>query len=545
MKVLIVGAGIAGLTVAHELVEMGFQVDVYERDSIAGGMARSVRTPTGVPSEHSWRGYAPFYYNTFEIMSRIPIQKKLHDGVQKRKNIVTFKGDLYDFTEFIPKHPGGTIIQKMLSTSDSLEKVWKDNKVEWHMKNPYIMNLLEKYKIGGVKPPDVLDNLAKSGIEFKLLTNKRDGDTKINPIDYPYLSYLFVKNAIVNKRRTNSTKLTDVTWPLQETSRQFLLDYVSGPGYGFDMNRVSTNHYFGFIYHQLYAGNHSWQVMNQPTNEAWIDPWVEYLTSKGVGFHFNSNVTSVTPGGVIIDGELVRADDYVSTIPPKLEIPNDQISFRFGFNRKVSFEQRNVAFVLLDSEYNITFYSQDEHWSRDVNIGPVASLWSGTIINGTKAVKLHPDELLTEIKRQFLSSTYIKCKISAEDIVYQEIFEDWHWDDGKMRLVSKNPKWVNHVNEVRPVNSTEYPNVWLAGAHTKTSIDVWSMESAVESGKMASNLILSKYKLKKCRIIGHEINIGKVDDLFYTLGLPHILDCFLIVLVSYIISKTLIDNNFI
>jgi protoporphyrinogen oxidase len=41
MKVVIIGAGIAGLTVAHELVEKGFEVEVYEKGEVAGGMARS------------------------------------------------------------------------------------------------------------------------------------------------------------------------------------------------------------------------------------------------------------------------------------------------------------------------------------------------------------------------------------------------------------------------------------------------------------------------------------------------------------------------
>ena len=30
------------------------------------------------------------------------------------------------------------------------------------------------------------------------------------------------------------------------------------------------------------------RILNAPTNEAWIDPWMEHLTKKGVKFHFNS-----------------------------------------------------------------------------------------------------------------------------------------------------------------------------------------------------------------------------------------------------------------
>jgi uncharacterized protein with NAD-binding domain and iron-sulfur cluster len=528
MKVVIIGAGIAGLTVAHELVEKGFDVDVYEKDSIAGGMARSTRTHEGVPSEHSWRGYAAFYYNAFEIMSRIPIERKLSDKEPIERSIITYKGQRYDLTDFIPKHPGGTIIKKALvGDGGPLEQVWKDNKVEWHLKNPYVMKILEKYKIGGEeeKKPDVLDNLAKSGIDFKLL----NGDGSIAFFDYPYLSYLFVKGAIVNKRKTHDTKLIDVMWPLQKGTKNYLLDYLSGPGFGFDKNTISTHHYFGFLFQQLYAGNNSWQVMNQPTSEAWIDPWVKYLKTKGVRFHFNSHVDDVMS---------IPSDEYVLAVSPPIKQPNDQISFRLGFNKKISFEKKNEAFVLLESPYNITFYAQDEHWSDDVDFGPLESLWSGTIIQGREAVKLKPKELLAEVKRQLLNSEYIRDLIKEDDIVYEEIFEDWYWDPKIKRLVSRNPKWVNQVGEVRPDNETSIPNVWIAGAHTKTSIDVWSMESAVESGKRASNLILKKYKLKPCVLMSHDVKIGKIDDPFYDAGLPHILDCFLIVLILYILLKT-------
>jgi len=532
MKVVIIGAGISGLTVAHELVEKGFKVEVYEKSSVAGGMARSTRTRSGVPAEHSWRGYAPFYYNAFEIMSRIPIQKKLSDCEQTKRDIITYKGQRYDLTDFIPKHPGGTIIKKALETDKPLEQVWKDNGVGWHMKNPYVLKILEKYKIGSGVPPDVRDNLAKSGINFKLLTDKRKGETKISFLDYPYIAYLFIKNAIVNKRRQNETRLIDVVWPLQESSKQYLVDFISGAGWGLNKDTISTNHLFCFIYLYLYSGSYDWQVMNQPTSEAWIDPWVNYLSSRGVRFNFNSSLESITPDGAIINGQLVQADEYViATPPPKIKYVANQVSFRFGFNKKVSFEKHNIAFVLLDSEYNITFYPQDEHWSKDVHLGPVVSLWSGTIINGNDAVKLKRKKLLAEIKRQFLQSEYIKNTISESDIVYEELFEDWVWDPKSKRLVSENPAWGNYVNEIRPLNTTEHPNIWIAGSHTKTTTDIWCMESAVESGKLASNLILEKYNKKKCIVISHKIKFSTFDDPFYDLGLPHFLDCFLVTLV--------------
>ena len=71
-EVLVLGAGIAGLTAAHELAERGLSVRILEMSPRLGGMAGCERDDHGRPAERSWRGFAPFYENVFEIMRRIP-----------------------------------------------------------------------------------------------------------------------------------------------------------------------------------------------------------------------------------------------------------------------------------------------------------------------------------------------------------------------------------------------------------------------------------------------------------------------------------------
>ncbi len=73
MKVIVFGAGISGLTVAHELVKKGFSVEIYEKDILGGGMAKSIRNKDNVPTEHSWRGYGPHYHNFFRLAKEIPL----------------------------------------------------------------------------------------------------------------------------------------------------------------------------------------------------------------------------------------------------------------------------------------------------------------------------------------------------------------------------------------------------------------------------------------------------------------------------------------
>ena len=240
MKAIIFGAGISGLTAAHELVEKGFSVDVYEKDSIPGGMARSINGT--FPSEHSWRGYGPFYYNTFEMMSRIPIEK-IHETKKREPVIIEFAGNKYDIGEFIPKHPGGTIINQLLNSNKSLEDVWKDNDVSFHSRDKYVLSILEKYKIeNNNSTPNVNDNLTLLN-EFILL----DTPQKISFIDYPYLLYLFLTNVVSNKRRNYKDLLIKHFTYFQKCTKYYLLDFVCGPGYGFDKNTISTPSFFNFI----------------------------------------------------------------------------------------------------------------------------------------------------------------------------------------------------------------------------------------------------------------------------------------------------------
>jgi uncharacterized protein with NAD-binding domain and iron-sulfur cluster len=68
-EVAVLGGGMAGLAAAHELVERGFRVSVYERKAL-GGKARSIPVPgtaTGgrraLPGEHGFRFFPGFYHH--------------------------------------------------------------------------------------------------------------------------------------------------------------------------------------------------------------------------------------------------------------------------------------------------------------------------------------------------------------------------------------------------------------------------------------------------------------------------------------------------
>ena len=78
-RVAILGGGVGGLSAAHELIERGFEVSVYERRGVFGGKARSIPVPNtaqgsrqDLPGEHGFRFFPGFYRHLPDTMKRIP-----------------------------------------------------------------------------------------------------------------------------------------------------------------------------------------------------------------------------------------------------------------------------------------------------------------------------------------------------------------------------------------------------------------------------------------------------------------------------------------
>ena len=88
-RVAVLGGGMAGLTVAHELAERGFKVHVYEPVAL-GGKARSIDVPDtaaggrkDLPGEHGFRFFPGFYHHIPDTMRRIPDGDEPGRGLQQ------------------------------------------------------------------------------------------------------------------------------------------------------------------------------------------------------------------------------------------------------------------------------------------------------------------------------------------------------------------------------------------------------------------------------------------------------------------------------
>lgn len=597
----IFGTGIAGLTCALELVEKGYTIVMYEKDNLPGGMAKSKRingttilkssfnTETqvkqefnGVPSEHSWRGYATFYFNVFNLLKRIPIETENFSS----DNIVTYKNNTYDITDYIKKHPGGSIIKKALGRD--LEDVWKEYNVSWHMKNSNVLKRLEQFKINIEKFENktAYDNLFPN-LNFLLFYNKKSKEKKkIIHTELISLYYHFIIFSLGNERahKYYEIKLLDFINKknISKYTYDYIMNFVLGPGLGLDKNNCSLGTFFHY-FHLALGSNTSitkkWYVMKKPTSEGFIDPLVNLLLKKGVKIIYNCELLKINQNDnkiisclVKINNEIknIISDDYVIAINPNncyeifnnsnmnklaeihnnLQITNKQISFRIGFIKKINFSISNTGIALLDSKYDITFYPQENFFNVPIDYNnQLKSLWSGTCLQINENISL--DEIKKNIIEQILNCEELQnniyensgFKLNENDLIYFEIYDDWYWQDDE--LLTKNKKWVNtFFNEnYKPSQKTEFENLYLSGGHTNTSIKIWSMEAACESGKLTANYILKKYNKEKGEIYIHKKPnyfkiFEKIDDLLLKNNLPSVL-FFIIVLLLYIIYKAL------
>ena len=521
LRVAIFGGGISGLTAAHELLDhygKDVAITVYEKNNEVGGMARSTYVIDdeygGLPSEHSWRGYAPFYYNFFDMIKRIPIDHDTNANANANAN-----------------------------------------------------NQLTVY-----------DNLV-GPINFILPTNYAPDAPMPTYKDWLVGAYYTARSICADERNDVYKSIPFKTAVEPWLSKGGIDSYIKmlGPGLGLDQDKASIATVAKFVETLDFR---SWSVMNGPTNAALFDPWISLLVrTMGMNIQYNSSLSKIHMGNYqtnsiksceLDDGSIIRADIYIMALDPyslanvirnsptikpyvsyytcsssvqcpelrkvmkTSNIPSiPQISFRFGFNVSYISAHYNDVYAFPDSEFNITLYFQDRFWSpKYVNTLPFKSYWSGTAcvtdvpgpLYGKPAVELTDAEFLNEcwyqISRSLGANNDRSNMNSPPTPVYGEVWDYKH----------EPPKWSNTVDtyKYRPSQKTMISNMYMTGAHTKTSMDIYSMEGAAEAGKLVASMIIGGcvdiYKHTRFWLL------KKIDNMLYRLGLPSIVDVMLFIL---------------
>lgn len=503
VRVIVIGGGVAGLTAAHELVERGFQVDVYEARPTWGGKARSQPvTGTGsggrkdLPGEHGFRFYPRFYTHVIDTMSRIP------SGT-------------------------GTVIDHLKPTTESAIAL-VDNDTWFRFARQKV-----------TKPYEILDAL-------ELFFQELDFDEGDCGIFGAKILQFFTS---CPERRLGEYE--GIAWwdflegDLYSPKFQRQLRAVPRTMVAMDPRHGSART-VGTISMQLildYAssGVNNDRTMGGPTSEMWFDPWFAYLNTKGVGLHagtkvvdIQTNATEIT-GIVLDDGTTKTADFYLLAVPidavvgmitpamgvldPVLETlrtknPDDLVSWMSGIQyylyEDVPLVRGHTFYP--DSPWALTSISQPQFW-RDLGIfrriygdGEVGGLLSvdvsdwntpGTFIPKT-AKMCTPDEIKTEIWGQLkaaLNGTNPDDKVLVDELLHSaHLDDDLDYSSGTLPPINRSRLLIHPPGSwaLRPDPGTAIPNLILAGDYIRTKTDLASMEGANEAARHAVNVILQR-----------------------------------------------------
>lgn len=541
-KVIVIGGGVAGLTAAHELVERGFTVDVYDARPAWGGKARSQPVGTSgtngrkdLPGEHGFRFYPRFYTHVIDTMARIPSPL------------------------------GGHVVDRLRPTTESAIALVDQS--TWY----------RFYRRRVFKPFDVLEALELFFQELDF----DEGDIAL--FAAKILQFLTTSDA----RRLGEYE--KISWwdflegDLYSARFQRQLRAVPRTMVAMDPKRGSART-VGTISMQLildYAdsGVNNDRTMGGPTTEMWIDPWAAHLQSLGVTLHAGAEIEALEMAGNAISGvklkagPTVTADYYVLAVPLDVVIPmitpqmaaadpslanlaaqnvDDLVSWMVGIQY---FLYEDVPLVrghtfYPDSPWALTTISQPQFW-RDLGLfrktygdGEVGGLisvdisdWNtpGTFVPKT-AKQCTPDEIAKEVWGQLKAA--LNGPNPGEDVLRDELLHSYHLDDDLDYTAGVPPK--NHSRllvhppgswALRPDPGTAIPNLVLASDYVRTFTDLASMEGANEAARKAVNVILQRSGSTAGRVATWPLKElerfdawKKLDERLYQSGRPHLFE---------------------
>jgi len=505
-RVAVLGGGMSGLAAAHELVERGFEVTVFERKAL-GGKARSIPVAgTGkdgrrdLQGEHGFRFFPGFYRNVPDTMRRIPVEGNangVHDNMFPLTSTrIARNGGRSDIiTPDFSGSGGGFDLASLQET---------------------LTGIVEQ---AGAIPPDELALFVNRFIVYMTSSDERrlgqwenvpwweyvraEGKSR----DYQAIVARFLTRGLVAvKEEVASTKTVGAM------GQAFVL---SGIGLGAD----------GAIA----------RMLNGPTNEAWIDPWVDYLRGRGVRFEVGQTAEALeVSSGRITSVRLVdaagrrrtaEADWFISAMPverarallspdvlaldPSLEALKDLHSewmngLQLFLRRTPDGIGQEVNFM--DSPWQITAVLQSKLWDRDIpgdygdgNVLDTLSLdisdWDTPgILYGKPAKQCSPAQVVKEAWAQMKDH----LEDTGRSVLPDDLLHSWFldpaitWDPAAGRNSNDEPLMVNTVGswKNRPRPRTEVPNLFMAGDFVRTSVDLATMEGANESGRAAVNALL-------------------------------------------------------
>ena len=493
-SVAILGGGVGGLSAAHELAERGFKVTVYEMRDAFGGKARSMDYPESgedglrdLPGEHGFRFFPNFYEHIVDTMDRIP-------------------------------YKGGTVAGNLTGTREILlARRGCDN----DLTNPAV-------------PPDSFADLIRA---LKAMSKF------VSDVDIPMREFAgYVKGLLTllvscdERRKGQWEKMS--WWDFMDADNRteaftkFLADGMTRclvAARGREMSALTG----GMISLRLMFNPRkdvpTARVLNGPTSEVWIDPWVEHLKAKGVEFRSGHTVSGIhcerkTITGVTVAGSggarRITADYYIAAMPkekvellasPELCAAEPRLGAlgrlqtrwmtgaMFYLDRDVRLKYGHTIFI--DSEWSLTAISQAQFWPGfdwpQFGNGQVEGILSVDISEWRTPGRLTGKVASACTKDEIRAEVWDQMKRHLDEVLDDTNVIDFFLDPA---IEYPNPTGATNAEPLlintpgswddRPEARTRIPNLFLASDFVQTDTDLATMEAANEAARLAVNGIL-------------------------------------------------------
>ncbi|MBT2441374.1 FAD-dependent oxidoreductase [Streptomyces sp. ISL-36] len=510
-SVAVLGGGVAGLTAAHELAERGFRVTVYERRAL-GGKARSMDVPDSarggrraLPAEHGFRFIPGIYHNLPDTMRRIPF----------------------------PGNANGVWDNLVAPAEMSFARTGRE---DLRIPLPW----------PGHRPAELtLDEIRRA------LTALLETVRSIPLAEAAYFVNRFLVFLTSCDERRNETWERTPWWEFLRAERMSY-DYQRILAVGLTRNIVATKAeeastrtvatlLEAFAFNALGRGADGPldRILNLPTNEAWIDPWVAHLTGLGVEFRVGWTVREMAydsgagriAAAVIEDPQGVRrsmtADHYVSAMPVEharrtwgaaLRAADPQLArcdrLETDWMTGIQFYLTEPAPLLaghancIDSPWSLTCIQQAGHWpsrdfAADYGDGSVVDCLSVDISEWDRPGVLYGRTAKqctrTEVAREVWAQLKAAFNDTGRTVLKDGALHSWSLDPGVDGLGTPNPTnddqlLIHPVGTFhnRPRAATKIPNFYLAGDYVAVDIDLATMEGANASARQAVNALLDR-----------------------------------------------------
>lgn len=499
-KVAILGGGVAGLSAAHELIERGFDVEVYERQPGFGGKARSIPVPgtgTGgrpdLPGEHGFRFFPGFYKHVTDTMRRIPMPGvpggTVHDNLRQASQFMIAREGRLD-PILVARFPRSVheLVEALKAVFGADLGIPTHELLFFANRLFYLLTTCDERRFGELEHQSWWDFVAAPQMSLAYRRYLATGLTRS----------LVAMRAEEGSARTVGTILL-----------QLLFDLFT-PGDTLD------------------------RLLDGPTNEVWIDPWVAYLSGEGVVFHGDARLTGFHLSGAALDSVTVElagtptpvvADHYVCAIPVEAIVPlitpaMTAVDPRLGELHLLNVEWMNgIQFyfrddvplvhghtIYIDSPWALTSVSQAQFWEPrlsgygDGSVRGVLSVdisdWASPgVIYGQPAMHLANAQ-------QIKDEVWEQLKLALNDDTVADLLDQnlvtWFLDPGiqfpnPTTVTNLEPLLVNTVGswDHRPEATTAIEKLHLAADYVRTDTDLATMEAANEAARRAVNGILA------------------------------------------------------